>query len=95
MFLFVINVTSVTDLVEQVMEPESFHTLITTAENWTMEMLAVEAGIFASKSKARSNGFCGEVPHGIHCFGTKKNRFLVWNPIKNDVIPIANFSHKV
>ena len=42
--------------------------------------MAVEAGVFSSKSQARKNGFHGPAPHGLHRMGTKKRRFWVWNP---------------
>lgn len=91
MKLFVINSAGFEDLIDWVMEPESFDELITTPDDWNLETLAVEAGIFKSKNFARSNGFCGEVPHGVCRLGTKKNRFWVWNPKKNSAVALDKF----
>jgi hypothetical protein len=45
-----------------------------------LEELAVAAGIFPSKTRARNNKFSGPIPWGVNFFGTKKRRFWVWNP---------------
>jgi hypothetical protein len=42
--------------------------------------MAVEAGIFPSKSQACEAGLEGPAPHGVHLIGTKKTRFWVWCP---------------
>jgi len=45
-----------------------------------LETLAVLAGVFPSKRKARKSGLCGVIPFGISLIGTKRNRFWVWSP---------------
>ncbi len=42
--------------------------------------MAVDAGLFSSRSQARKNGLEGPAPHGCNRIGTKKRRFWVWNP---------------
>ena len=62
-----------------VLHPESFDE-VECIEAEDLAMLAVAAGIFASRSQARKNGLAGPIPHGLHLFGTKKKRFWVWSP---------------
>jgi len=57
-----------------------------------LETLAAEAGVFPSKGRARKNGFCGPIPHGISFLGTKKKRFWVWNPNPPDNKPTISKS---
>lgn len=44
----------------------------------TLEVLAVEAGIFPSLTQARKNGMCGEIPYGVRLCGTRRKPFWVW-----------------
>ena len=46
----------------------------------SMEAVAVEAGIFASRGQARKAGFTGSIPHGVGLYGTKHKRAWVWSP---------------
>lgn len=93
---FVINASGIEDLAEWMMQPViGIDELIITTENILMEDLAVQSGMFPSKGQARKNGFVGEVPTGFWWLGTKKIRFWVWNPVKNDAAPPNQFVHKV
>ncbi len=53
---------------------------VVNLEHDDLATMAVEAGIFKSKTEARKNGLSGPCPHGLWQFGTKKRRFWVWNP---------------
>lgn len=57
--------------------------------------LAVEVGLFPSKTRARKNGLHGPIPHGLSWIGTKKRRFFVWNPVPPEEGPVfsRNFDH--
>jgi len=54
------------------------------SEATQLEELAVLAGIFPSKGRARKNGFSGPIPHGLECLGTKKKWLWVWNPNQSE-----------
>ena len=58
-----------------------------------LETLAVEAKLFKSKSEARKNGWCGPIPFGFNCIGTKKRRIWVWSPEHNTHTLDPKFFH--
>ncbi len=64
------------DLCDIVFDGESFNDM----SEADLEGLALIAGVFKSKGEARRNNFCGPIPFGFHCLGTKKKWFFVWNP---------------